>query len=55
MSDIRDDVRALRNEYGGDWGEHPKWTDEDWRTEVQNGDTRHGYWEWVANRIDAEG
>lgn len=53
MKDIRDEARELAATHGGFWGQHPQWPDSDWRTEVQNGDTRLGYWEWVANQIDA--
>jgi len=38
----------------GIWGEHLDHHSDDWRYEVQNGDTRLGYWEWVAARIDDE-
>lgn len=34
--------------YGGYWaGEVPGYPVEDWEYEVQNGDTRLGYWEWA--------
>jgi len=38
----------------GSWGEHPEHSLEDWRYEVANDDTRLGYWEWVAHRIEGE-
>lgn len=36
---------------GGYWSEggHPDYPVEDWQFEVTNGDTRMGYWEWVAH------
>lgn len=40
--------------YGGYWGEHPIYTVELWRYEVNNEDTRLGYWEWVVNEIRNE-
>jgi len=47
-----DAIMALTLEYGGVWGEHPDHLVEDWQYEVANGDTRSGYWEWVANKIE---
>ena len=33
------------------WGNgHPEFPVEDWKTEVNNGDTRLGYWEWVKHQ-----
>ena len=34
--------------------EHPDFPVSDWQDEVTDGDTRLGYWEWVALRISAE-
>lgn len=34
------------------WSEHPTWTRDDWITDVGNGDTHIGYWEWVDGQID---
>jgi hypothetical protein len=34
----------------GYWEEDPDHPAEDWRYAVANGDTRHGYWEWVGAR-----
>ncbi|MCF8026678.1 MAG: hypothetical protein K9K82_14470 [Desulfobacteraceae bacterium] len=39
----------LRNLYGH-WGCHPDHLVSEWIEEVQNKDTRLGYWEWVAAR-----
>lgn len=38
--------------FGGIWGEHPDHDPSDWRQEVENHDTRLGYWDWVAAKID---
>lgn len=37
---------------GGTWGEHPKFPISDWKLEVENDDTRRGYWDWVAARLE---
>lgn len=37
------------------WGEDPSYPVEDWQHEVANGDTRRGYWEWVASRQGQDG
>lgn len=34
------------------WGEDPGHPLTDWKYEVENNDTRLGYWEWVAARND---
>ncbi len=44
--------RALADEHGGIWGAHPEFPVSDWQTEVENDDTRLGYWEWVSNEIE---
>jgi len=36
----------------GYWTEYPEHPVEDWRAEIANDDTRQGYWEWVADRIE---
>lgn len=33
--------------------EHPDYTREDWREEVENGDTRLCYWEWVMHQVES--
>lgn len=45
-------AEVLMDQWGGSWGDHPDHSIEDWRYEVANNDTRLGYWEWVAARID---
>src|SRR3954452_4769817 len=38
------------------WDDHPDFASEDWKYEVENGDTRRGYWDWVAAKLEeAEG
>jgi hypothetical protein len=36
---------------GESWGKHPTFPPEDWQYQVGEGDTRLGYWEWVASEI----
>lgn len=43
------EASALRAAYGGHWGRHPEFPDQQWQEAVDNFDTRLGYWEWVAN------
>lgn len=43
---------VLQGVYGGHWGEHPGHLVADWQYEVANDDTRLGYWQWVANRLE---
>lgn len=38
----------------GTWAEYPKFPLKDWYYEVANGDTRLGYWDWVAWYIRQE-
>ena len=44
----------LKDKYGH-WGEHPDYPYGDWRYEVANGDTRLGYWDWVASKMKVDG
>ncbi|MBK6616367.1 hypothetical protein [Ottowia sp.] len=46
---------ALADQHGGTWGEHPDHPLSDWRYQVENDETRLGYWEWVVSEIDARG
>lgn len=32
------------------WSEHPNFPVDDWKAEIQAGETRLGYWQWVINR-----
>jgi hypothetical protein len=44
----------LEDQHGGYWGEHPDYPVSDWQYEVQNNDTRNGYWDWVSNKIESQ-
>ena len=44
----------LKEENGGYWGEHPQYPLCDWRFEVNNNDTRSGYWDWVVDKMEME-
>jgi hypothetical protein len=37
----------------GRWGDHPVFPHEAWRHEVNEDNTRLGYWEWVAAMIES--
>lgn len=43
----------LRPEHPDPWKSDPDYPVEDWRHEVANDDTRHGYLDWVQSRKDA--
>jgi hypothetical protein len=45
-------LKKLVDTYGGYWGECPAYPVVDWLYEVNNGDTRRGYWEWVVANAD---
>lgn len=49
---MRKDVRQRRD--ADPWAEHPCAPLEDWKFEVQNDDTRLGYWEWVDALLDGD-
>jgi hypothetical protein len=34
------------------WDDHPDYPSKDWQYEVENGDTRRGYWAWVAAKLE---
>lgn len=40
-------IEKLQSAHGGYWGTVPNYPVADWQYAVANGDTRHGYWEWV--------
>lgn len=48
----------LREKYDTEdgWGNHPDpvYDMAEWRREVENEDTRLGYWDWVAGRLFLE-
>jgi len=35
------------------WAEDPDWPVSDWKYDVQNDDTRLGYWEWVEHNKES--
>ena len=43
---------ALASRHGY-WKEHPEFPVTDWQYEVQNDETRLGYWEWVVGKLEA--
>jgi hypothetical protein len=48
-------AKQLADKHGGYWeGQHPAYPIGDWKTEVRDGYTRAGYWEWIANQIEAD-
>jgi len=46
-------VEQLKEAHGGTWGEHIDYPVADWVMDATNNDTRLGYWEWVANMLEA--
>jgi len=46
-------AQELRKKHDAEegWGQHPRFTMEDWRNEVSNEDTRIGYWDWVEKSL----
>ena len=52
-SNLSEKAEALKEANGGHWGELAGHDVADWRYEVANEDTKLGYWEWAANRIDS--
>ena len=46
-------VELLIKQHGDDlWGESKIYPVRDWKTEVDNGDTRLGYWEWLSVKLE---
>jgi hypothetical protein len=37
----------------GYWSEHPDYPVTDWQYNVREGNTRLGYWAWIASNIEA--
>jgi hypothetical protein len=37
------------------WDDHPKYSSADWRMDVEEENTRAGYWTWVKGRLAAGG
>ena len=54
METLQKEANKLREANGGVWGNMPNFPTEDWTDEVTNGDTRLGYWEWVAHQMDTK-
>jgi len=50
---MRDPNVELKQRHGGTWGECPMAPVRSWQAEVANGDTRRGYWDWVAAQIES--
>lgn len=44
--------RDVADRFGGIWGSHPDYSVSDWQYEVENDDTRLGYWEWVESKVE---
>ena len=44
-------AEQLKEKFGGHWNEHPDHIVKNWKDEVAKDDTRLGYWEWVAQKI----
>jgi len=53
MSDWETDRCELIAQYGY-WNQHPELTLAMWRTEVLQGCTLNGYWDWVLTQINEE-
>ena len=45
-------AKDLMHTHGGYWGKYPKLSISSWQQDVVGNQTRHGYWEWVANRLE---
>lgn len=43
----------LASEYGY-WEDHPRYPVRDWLHEVNDNNTREGYWQWVASSMDVD-
>jgi hypothetical protein len=50
---LRPNESGLTYQYGY-WGDHPEHPVSDWKYEVANDDTREGYWQWVAGRLEPD-
>lgn len=44
-------AEALKEAHGGHWGKIPEHPVETWQLEVENHETRQGYWEWAWDRL----
>ncbi len=52
---MSEEARKLADRYGGVWGEHHTYIPATWRVEVENCDTRLGYWDWVLAQCETNG
>jgi hypothetical protein len=43
----------LAKQFGGVWGDHPRYTPGRWREAINQNATRLGYWEWVKAEMDS--
>ena len=53
----RNDIASLIiQQCGGNrWGSCAQYPISDWKTEVENGDSVQGYWQWVASQAESDG
>lgn len=49
---LAQEAEVQREAAGGVWEENPAHPVSDWQYEVENGDTRLGYWEWVVCQLE---
>jgi hypothetical protein len=45
-------IEDLKAQHGGHWGTHPDHKPADWVSEVHQGNTRLGYWEWLSAMLE---
>lgn len=43
----------LSKQFGGVWGEHPRYPADRWREAINQNATRLGYWEWVKAEMES--
>lgn len=46
--------QVLAARLGGNWAECEQYPVEDWRLQIENGDTRAGYWDWVVSSAESD-
>ena len=47
---MSDKAKELAERWGA-WGDHPAYPVQDWKYQIENNDTREGYWDWVLTQI----
>ena len=52
VAEVRARVEA--EDAGEHWAQHPEHDTDAWQQAVMNGDTRDGYWEWLARTLEDE-